>query len=196
MAVEEQTTVYHSEENTIQDNARPTISNTPAAPISYTVRLTANQIVLLVWLSGMAVGFIYIAVLACMLSRKIRRRSAPASAHLQKLLDGVKKEIGIKTKIKLVCQYEYGSPALLFPRTILIPMDVLASMSDEQIKNCLRHECMHYKRFDHVMSLLLTLLNAVYWFNPFMWLASRVIRKDMETACDSAVVKRLCGADT
>lgn len=189
-AVEEQATNYHTENSTIQENTQSITSNTTAAAMAHTVRLTARQIMLLVWLSGIAVGAFYVAVLAFVLFRKTRRNSAPASAHLKKLLNEVKNEFGIKSKLKLVCQYEYGSPALLFPHTILIPMNVLASMNDEQIKNCLRHECMHYKRFDNVMSLLLTLLNVVYWFNPFMWLASREIRKDMETACDSAVVKR------
>ena len=33
---------------------------------------------------------------------------------------------------------------------------------------------------------LLSFLQAVFWFNPFIWLAFRQIRADMETACDSA----------
>ena len=93
--------------------------------------------------------------------------------------------------MKLICQYEYGSPALLFPGTILMPMSALATMDDEQIRHCLRHECIHYRRGDQILNLLLSLLNAIYWFNPFIWLANRQIRRDMETACDSAAVKRM-----
>ncbi len=153
--------------------------------------LTADQFVLTVWLGGTAVGLLYIALLAVLLSRKIALKSAPASAHLQALFAEVRNELHIKPRLRLLCQYECGSPALLFPRTILMPMDKLAVMDDEQIKNCLRHECMHYKRRDHLTSLFLTVLNAVYWFNPFLWLAYFEIRKDMETACDGAVVKHL-----
>lgn len=158
---------------------------TPAQP------LTTNEIVLIVWLGGVALGLGYVALLAVLLARKVSRKSAPASANLQRLLADVKAELNIKVKLKIVCQHEYGSPALLFPRTILMPLNKLAELDDEQIKNCLRHECMHYKRGDHLMSLLFTVLNAVYWFNPFMWLAYFEMRKDMETACDGAVVKHL-----
>ncbi len=164
----------------------------PAAAPSATAKpLTVNQFILSIWLGGTAVGLLYIVLLAALLRRKTALRSAPASAHLQALLAEVKNELHIKARLRLLCQYECGSPALLFPRTILMPMDKLAIMDEDQIKNCLRHECMHFRRGDHLTSLLLTVLNAVYWFNPFMWLAYFEIRKDMETACDGAVVKNL-----
>ncbi len=170
------------------------VSIQPAAnivPVSDPVRLTTPQIVLVVWLGGAGMGFAYVAVLVFLLLRKVRLKSAPAPVYLLELLGEVRAELGIKTNLRLKCLYEYGTPALLFPRTILIPMDALAFMNDEQIRHCLRHECMHLKRGDHVMSLLLTLLNAVYWFNPFVWPAFHEMRKDIETACDSAVIKRI-----
>ncbi len=179
--------------DSVTDAAEATVQTyTPVlTPATRPARLSLDQISLVVWLGGAVLGLFYFALLAALLARKIARRSAPASAHLNKLLDDIKAELHIKAKLQLVCQLEYGSPALLFPRTILIPMDKLAAMNDEQIKNCLRHECMHYKRGDHFMSLFLTVLNAVYWFNPFMWIVYFEMRKDMETACDGAVVKHL-----
>ena len=172
----------------------PDVSAAPvpaASPVPATKPLTTDQIVLLIWLGGAVLGILYITLLSIMLWRKIARRSAPTSAHMQSLLSEVKEELHIKAHLRLLCQYDYCSPALLFPRTILMPIDKLVKMSDAKIKNCLRHECMHYKRGDHLTSLLLTVLNAVYWFNPFMWLAYYEIRKDMETACDGAVVRNL-----
>jgi beta-lactamase regulating signal transducer with metallopeptidase domain len=67
-------------------------------------------------------------------------------------------------------------------------------MDDEQTRFALRHELMHYRRGDHIVSMVLSLLNAVYWFNPFVWMAFRQMREDMETACDSKVVKKLDSA--
>jgi hypothetical protein len=101
----------------------------------------------------------------------------------------VKTSLGIKADIKLLCVYEYGTPALMFPKTVLMPADALIAMDDGQAALALRHELTHYKRCDHIASLILSLLNAVYWFDPFVWLAFREMRADMETACDWAVVK-------
>ena len=163
-------------------------------PISHPVRFTAAQTVLAVWLGGTLACLVYIFAIACLLMRRINRHAAPASAHLLRLLEEVKAELGIKAKLRLVCQYDCGSPALIFPRTLLIHMDTLASLDDEGIKNCLRHECMHYKHGDHAVNLSLTLLNCVYWFNPFVWMACHEMRKDLEVFCDSAVVKRMLPA--
>ena len=70
----------------------------------------------------------------------------------------------------------------MLPRTILMPVDTLVAMNDEQVKFALRHELMHYKHRDHLMCLLLSVLNAVHWFNPFAWLAFRQMRSDMEVS--------------
>ena len=169
--------------------AAQTAQNTPS--VSHPVRLSVTQIVLAVWLGGALVCLVYISAIACLLMRRVKRISAPASAHLLRLLEDVKAELGIKAKLKLVCQYGCGSPALLFPRTLLIHLDTLASLDDEGIKNCLRHECMHYEHGDHAVNLSLTLLNCVYWFNPFVWLSCYEMRKDLEVFCDSAVVQRM-----
>jgi|AGTN01.3.fsa_nt_gi Antirepressor regulating drug resistance, predicted signal transduction N-terminal membrane component len=166
----------------VQSGGRAAAANPP-------VKLALPQALLIVWLGGVAVCLGYLAALAILLRRKIKSKASEPSSRLILLLEQVKAELGVSARLRMVCQYEYGTPALLFPRTVLMPMDTLAAMDDGQVKNCLRHECMHYKRGDHAMSLVLSLLSAVYWFNPFVWLANHQIRKDMETACDSAVVR-------
>lgn len=121
----------------------------------------------------------------------MKKNSAKPAKRLLALVEEVKGELGIRAKIRVCCLYEYGTPALLFPNTVLMPVAALAVMDEEQVKLALRHELMHYKRGDHAMGWLLSLLNAVYWFHPFVWLAFRTMRADMETACDSAVTSSL-----
>ncbi len=156
--------------------------------------LSLPQVLTLAWLAGAGVCLSYLAFLYASLRRKIRRNAARPSKRLIELFEEAKSEMGIKANIKLVCQYEYGTPSLLFPKTILMPADALISMNDEQTMFALRHELAHYRRGDHIVSILLSLLNAVYWFNPFVWAAFGQMRRDMETACDGAVVKTLCAA--
>ena len=57
------------------------------------------------------------------------------------------------------------------------------------------HEMTHIRRGDHIVSLLLLLLRAVYWFNPVVWLTVRQMRLDMETACDNTLVRPMNHAD-
>jgi beta-lactamase regulating signal transducer with metallopeptidase domain len=165
-----------------------------ASPANRPAALTAQQLILPVWLAGAAIGMLYLLILHSALRLKIRRNAAPPSERLLALFDEVRGELGIRTDIKLVCQYEYGTPALMFPKTVLMPIGTLVAMDDEQVRFALRHELTHFRRGDHIVSLLLSALNAVYWFNPVVWIAFGQIRADMEAACDSAVVRRFDGA--
>ncbi len=163
-----------------------------SSPAPVTVKpLSTENVLLTVWLSGAGLSLLYIAVLYGTLRRRVRKNAAEPSERLLKLFSDMKAEMNIKARLKLVCQYEYGTPALLLPRTVLMPVDTLIAMDDEQIRFALRHELTHYRRGDHIACLLMSVLNAVYWFNPLVWLAFRQMRADMEIACDGAVVKAL-----
>lgn len=165
--------------------------NTPQPEVIKETVLTTPQVLGLIWLVGAAAGMAYLGLLYYILRHNMTKNAVEPSQKLLKLLKEVKDDLNIKANIKLICQYEYGSPALLFPKVILMPMNVLTAMDETQLKYILKHELMHYKRKDHLLSVLLSALNAVYWFNPFIWLAFYKMRQDMETACDSAVVKQL-----
>lgn len=153
--------------------------------------LAVQEIALAVWIIGMSVSLVYLLTSVCLLQKRIRRNAARPSAKLLALFEQAKASMGLKVKIKLVCQYEYGAPALMFPATVLMPVDVLTAMNERQIRYAFRHELTHFIRGDQMISILLSILKVVYWFNPVVWLAAGFIRADMEAACDSAVVRAM-----
>ena len=51
------------------------------------------------------------------------------------------------------------------------------------------HEAAHIRRRDHWWKLLGFVLLAVYWFHPLLWLAYWLLGRDLELACDEAVVR-------
>lgn len=55
----------------------------------------------------------------------------------------------------------------------------------------IEHEYMHYRHKDMIWMLIQTILLCIHWFNPMVWLASYLFRKDCEFACDEAVAKAL-----
>lgn len=52
----------------------------------------------------------------------------------------------------------------------------------------LLHEAAHARRRDLWYKLLLTVVNALHWFNPLVWLLRRAGERDLEIACDAAVL--------
>lgn len=80
-----------------------------------------------------------------------------------------------------------GSPfvlGLIRPR-IYLPSD----MEEMQMEYVLAHERAHLKRKDHWWKVLGYMLLAVYWFNPFVWIAYLLLCQDIELACDEKAVR-------
>lgn len=78
---------------------------------------------------------------------------------------------------------------LLHPR-IILPASA-ARMTDEALKHVVLHELAHKKRGDMGVKALWSLLLFINWFNPVLWLADRLLARDMERACDEKVIRIL-----
>ena len=61
----------------------------------------------------------------------------------------------------------------------------------ERTRMVLLHEETHCRHGDHLWALLRCILLCAYWFDPFVWLAAYLSRRDCELACDESCIKRL-----
>lgn len=64
-------------------------------------------------------------------------------------------------------------------------------LSREQQSLVLEHEGAHLRRRDHWLKPAVFILLCVHWFNPLLWLAFRLMEKDMEISCDESVLERI-----
>ena len=55
----------------------------------------------------------------------------------------------------------------------------------------LAHELTHYCQKDHIWSALRCLALALHWYNPLVWLAVALSKRDGELSCDAGAVKAL-----
>lgn len=55
------------------------------------------------------------------------------------------------------------------------------------------HERVHIRRKDYLVKNIAFLLTALYWWNPFVWVAFYFMEQDMEMSCDEAVMRQLDG---
>ncbi|MCI9036439.1 MAG: hypothetical protein HFF80_01630 [Oscillospiraceae bacterium] len=53
------------------------------------------------------------------------------------------------------------------------------------------HEQTHFRHGDHLWAVLRGVCLTVYWFNPLVWLAAALSRRDCELACDDGAIRRL-----
>lgn len=53
------------------------------------------------------------------------------------------------------------------------------------------HERAHLRRLDHIVKPVCWVALALHWFNPLVWAAYLLMSRDIEAACDEAVIRRL-----
>ncbi len=66
-----------------------------------------------------------------------------------------------------------------------------AAASSAMLRHVLAHEATHFRHGDHIWSLLRCAALAVHWWNPLVWLAVILSRRDGELACDEGALKQL-----
>ena len=77
----------------------------------------------------------------------------------------------------------------VFRPTVLLPEDL--PIGDAQFQLVLAHELAHIRRKDCLRKLLLTVCLCLYWWNPLVWMMVWLANRDMELACDEAVLRAL-----
>ena len=59
------------------------------------------------------------------------------------------------------------------------------------LRHTLAHEATHYRHGDHIWAILRCVCLAIHWYNPLVWWAAFLSRRDGELACDEATIRQL-----
>ncbi|NLB45430.1 MAG: M56 family metallopeptidase, partial [Clostridiaceae bacterium] len=122
-----------------------------------------------IWLAGFASMLVYSVVSYIRLKRRISSATRISGNVYE----------SDKVESPFVCGF--------FKPGIYLPV----SLSATNQAFVLQHELTHLKRFDHVIKPFAFLVLAIHWFNPMIWLAYRLMSRDMEMSCDERVVQEL-----
>lgn len=104
-----------------------------------------------------------------------------------------KKFLSTNRSIEVRVTNEINSPSLcgVIKPKILIPLKVVSSVNEKEIKYIIMHELCHYKRKDILVTWLTSIVKAIHWFNPIIYLGFNIMRSDCEAACDEMVLTNL-----
>lgn len=100
------------------------------------------------------------------------------------------RRMGINRCPPILVSQEVPSPITLgwLHPTIMLPTQGLPANS-QRLQFVLLHELCHCKRGDNFWKMFASIVLAVYWFHPLMWIFSRLFVEDCEIACDEFVLK-------
>lgn len=127
------------------------------------------------------------------LKTAIKTKSEVKEKDINVLLQSCKNELNINQKIKMVRIEKDRYPALFgfINPCILMPQDIENKITNDELRYILLHELAHYKRKDMFVALIISILQLIYWFNPIIYYAFYLMKKDMEIACDGYVLSKI-----
>ena len=154
-----------------------TVSPDTAAPEPSAPRVPVRTVLKTVWLGGAAVLALVMLTQNLLFLRRLKRIRQPfacaESPAAVWLADGLPSPCLV---------------GLLRPEIYLTPE---AAAEPEACRFVLRHELTHLRAGDQLWSFLRLICQCIYWFDPFVWLAASLSRRDCELACDARVLRGL-----
>ncbi len=129
------------------------------------------------WLAGSAAAALVLLTSNLRFLGKLRRERVP--------LDGADLPLRVYAAAGLPSPCLFG---LFRPAVYVTPE---AAADPAMLRHVIAHEYTHYRQGDHIWSLLRCMALAAHWWNPLVWVAAVLSRRDAELACDEGALKRL-----
>lgn len=149
--------------------------------IEYKSQIPLTPVLKAVWYAGMAVMAIWFLTANLRFAARLRRSRTPYP------VEGCRYPVYLAEGLPSPCLF-----GLLRPAVYLTPA---AAESPETLRHVLAHETTHARHGDPLWSLLRCVCLAVYWFDPLVWIAAIVSRRDCELACDEGALRQLGEAE-
>ncbi len=154
-----------------------TVSEPGTAPAEAQTQLTGSTILKVIWLTGAAAMALVILTQNLLFLRRLKKLRQPFACPESPV------PVWLASSLPSPCL-----AGLLRPEIYLTPE---AAQDPDTCQFVLRHELAHYHARDQLWSLLRLICQCLYWFDPFVWLAAALSRRDCELACDERVLKNL-----
>jgi beta-lactamase regulating signal transducer with metallopeptidase domain len=99
-------------------------------------------------------------------------------------------QLGINKKIKLWISDNVDVPSVtgFLKPVILLPAAMINQLTIAQAEAVLLHELAHIRRNDYLYNILQSVVELILFFNPFVHLLSKSVRKEREYCCDDWVM--------
>ncbi|MGG3508554.1 M56 family metallopeptidase [Paenibacillus lautus] len=154
----------------------------------------AVRVLAVVWLTGAAVLLGYNLIYWLRFQNKIKRLSPVDRASILKIAEESRSLFSMKRPVGIYVDPSAQSPYItgIFRPAVYLPKSLVSETVNEQLlKHVIVHELAHYKRKDTIWNMVGSLVFAVHWMNPIVWLVLRQIKADRELACDALVLEKL-----
>ena len=174
-----------SVDNTEDDTADRKLLYTASEALGKST-IALSDVLCAIWIFG---AFLLLAVRAggyIIAKKKLDKTLIPYEIDISESL----RKLGLDENVPVYCSDMVTTPLLsgIFRPTVIIPEN---SREDMYLQVAIHHELVHFKRYDVVFKLMLFIVTCIYWYNPCVWLMSKMALEDIELSCDESIYKKM-----
>lgn len=146
----------------------------------------ALALLLLAWMAGALFMSARLALGIAALRAVVRRHATPLPPAWQARLDRIAHDLGLRRRVRLLGSDHIDAPLTLgwLRPVILVPLSALTALPAPCLEAILAHELAHVRRWDYLVNVLQTAVEAALFYHPCVHWVSRCIRAEREHCCD------------
>lgn len=171
------------EERSGADNASAEGNTTTKEKTPWYWKVAWKTVLLTVWIAGV------ILMAGCLILSN-QRLTARLKRERKYLFQKNGLAVYSTNEFTTPCLYGLWHPAIYLP-AYLVERGNPQCVSREKLHQIIEHETVHYLHKDYFWTVCRMGLLAVYWYDPFVWVATKCSEKDAELFCDETVIRRL-----
>jgi bla regulator protein blaR1 len=163
---------------------------TAPAAVSGNILGTVLPSLLAVWFGGFALALLLWWRRWQRIATALRRATPAKSGRELETVRRIERSLGSKRPTAVIvseCNLEPGIVGIFRP-ALLLPASVAGRLDDAQLDAIILHELWHVRRRDNLAAAMHMLVQAVFWFHPFVWWIGARLIDERERACDEKVV--------
>ncbi|MBQ6240680.1 MAG: M56 family metallopeptidase [Firmicutes bacterium] len=143
-----------------------------------------------VWLAGFLIVGGYYLISHLVFSRRVRRTTTEERDEaILALWEAEREALNYRLPVKLL-RGDVSAPFSMgrakWNRCTVLPNH---AYTPDELVMIFRHELHHLQRCDVYTKVFFCLCNALGWFNPLVWIATRKAAEDLERSCDEIVTE-------
>ena len=144
----------------------------------------------MIWAAGAVVSGLWRTYGYFATRKRIRCYRRLRNPEFAEAVKQINRELGRKTKFRLVISKELKTPCIFGVLRPYIGMPEI-ELTSAEIYLVVKHEMLHYYRGDMIIKILCEALKAVYWWNPFVYMLGDLVSSMQEINVDFRIVRGL-----
>ncbi len=148
-------------------------------------------LMIILWFIGMGLFIIRLSGALLYLQKQKSKFTSKVDESIEKLALLIAGNMGVKRSFKIIKSGVAGTSMIVghLKPVILLPFSMITQLSIKELEAVLAHEIAHLKRNDFLINILQSIIEAIFFFHPGMWVISKAIRTERENSCDEIAIK-------